>query len=174
MKDKEKKSSTQKRLDRIEKSIEKLSNIVLDLSAEIDKNKKSSEVDLDHKVYSETRDGAIEEIIDNFDFHKMHDVMVHLDWKWYKRNEPPTVEELVDEAVDQLRKAFNHLDTMPFDHYGFRENFTGSGGFDVWVCEKNDGKTRFAELKFVVEEWRVEPLECDPADDPECKEMYDD
>jgi hypothetical protein len=64
---------------------------------------------------------TIGQIIDRFDFGKVHDYMVHVDWKW--RGEMPTIDDLKRTAaillVDAMQSSAATLST-------------GTGGFRVY------------------------------------------
>lgn len=64
---------------------------------------------------------TIGQIIDRFDFQKVHDYMVQVDWKW--RGEIPTIDDLKGTAAILLVSAMqNSEETMS----------TGTGGFRVY------------------------------------------
>lgn len=154
-----KKKTTEQRLADLEANMRTIDNRLLHITNAIEKidfHKDEAEID---DRFPNTREGVIGDIIENFDFQRMSDVMRYLDWKWHNMDESPSEDDLAAEAEKQLKKAFKYLDDKEYDHYGYRENHTGCGGFDIWVCESKDGK-RWAHLKFVVEDWRVEPEDC--------------
>ena len=76
----------------------------------------------------------IDNIMDNFDFRKVHQAMKALNWKWDRIDEIPEEHELRKAARAVLRGAIA---------YGF----TGTGGFNARYL---DGTL---ELYFVVTEW---------------------
>jgi len=60
-------------------------------------------------------DRYIDEILDYFDFEKVHEVMLHLDWKWASiHGDPrvPTVDELKQEAEKLLREAWENKTSL--------------------------------------------------------------
>lgn len=153
------KKTTEQRLNALEAGMRKIDDRLLYITKAIEKMDTKPDEAYPYDRFPNTREGVIGDIIENFDFKKMSDVMGYLDWKWCGMNEPPSEDDLAKEAEKQLKDAFKHLDDKEYDHYGYRENRTGCGGFDVWVCESKDGK-RWAHLKFVVEDWNVEPEDC--------------
>jgi hypothetical protein len=82
----------------------------------------------------------IDNILDEFDFEKVHKAMVALDWVWvFAEDGVPTVGELRKAARLLLREAASR------DVY-----YTGSGGFRV---TKN---ADVLKLEFVLEQWEEE------------------
>jgi hypothetical protein len=81
----------------------------------------------------------VEEVLDSFDFNKVHRVMEFLCWTWANLDRVPTRSELVEEA----RRLLSELDGRPGVH--------GSGGLRA-SC-KEDGTL---SLKFILcESWSV-------------------
>lgn len=54
---------------------------------------------------SETEKEQISRVLEDFDFEKVHRVMVFLDWKWWT-GRTPTVPELIDTGTKLIRDAF--------------------------------------------------------------------
>jgi len=50
---------------------------------------------------------AIDNIIENFNWEKVHTAMVALDWRWQDDYEPPTTGALFRHAVDLLHYAYD-------------------------------------------------------------------
>lgn len=153
------KKTTEQRLGALEAGMNKIDERLTYITKAIEKMDTQPDEAYPDDRFPNTREGVIGDIIENFDFKKMSDVMGYLDWKWCGMDGPPSEDVLMAEAEKQLKKAFKYLDNKEYDHYGYRENHTGCGGFDIWVCESKDGK-RWADLKFVVDNWRVEPEDC--------------
>lgn len=78
----------------------------------------------------------IDEIMDEFDFDKVHRCMVALDWQWARLERIPEKPEIRKSARQQLRDAVER-------------GCGGTGGFRVMIDRKNGVLT----LSFVVEEW---------------------
>lgn len=54
----------------------------------------------------------IDEVIDNFDFVVVHDVMITLNWNWYRNGKKsvPSIKELKEEAKFLLEQSIiNHI-----------------------------------------------------------------
>lgn len=77
-----------------------------------------------------------EEIMKNFDFKKVHQIITFLDWKWYIDGEDriPSIPELKSQARKMIEDAF---DGICYSTGGFEtENYKG-----------------LLTLKFCLEEW---------------------
>ena len=84
-------------------------------------------------MLTEKQQEVIDEIMDNFDFEKVHKAMTALDWKWGKGI--PDVWELKKSARRLLKTSIEENTCI------------GTGGFLV----DKDGD--YISLKFVVAEW---------------------
>ena len=88
---------------------------------------------------------ALDNIMDSFDFDKVHKVMVFLNWKWANGNgglEVPEKYELRSEARRLLKMAIEEKTTV------------STGGFIAEYTEKE--KSGWMDLKFVVSKWDEE------------------
>ena len=88
----------------------------------------------------------IDDIMDNFDFEKVHETMALLGWRWVSRStqafEIPHVSELRKRARGLMQDAMgSHMPSYS----------TGTGGFQV-DKETIEGKT-YLSLSFVLTEW---------------------
>jgi len=87
----------------------------------------------------------IDEIIENFNFNNVHDVMKYTNWTWYEKVIVPPIEELKNKASDLLQEAYNG-----YFERGNGENYcVATGGFEASYMY-DDNKDCF-ELKFVLE-----------------------
>jgi hypothetical protein len=61
-----------------------------------------------------TKDEQIYDIINNFDFDKVHKVMVFLDWKWLQMRglETPSIPQLKDKAYELLSRVYDNTDSL--------------------------------------------------------------
>lgn len=83
---------------------------------------------------------TIEEVIENFDFVKVHKVMESLNWTWVNKNKIPSIKKMkkhVRELYEDCKK--NKLDCC------------SSGGFEVSIW-KEDGE-EIINVKFILEEF---------------------
>ena len=84
----------------------------------------------------------IEDIMENFDFQKVHDVMEQLDWKWaMSKNGVPTIDEMKHEAKRLLIDAC------------VERTCVATGGFRaVYEDDEPGGTDPYIGLEFIVEE----------------------
>lgn len=91
-------------------------------------------------------DKQCEEIFENFDWNKVHKVMVCVDWRWGWNNQIPTILEMQEKAKELLKTSFERCEKNG-------KYTTGTGGFDATVVSEDGFKT--AELKFVLTQWET-------------------
>lgn len=77
-----------------------------------------------------------DEIMDNFDFERVHKAMIALDWQWHSTNGVPDRPDLRRHARKALRDCVER-------------NIGTNGGFHVSI-DRNEG---VLSLSFIVEEW---------------------
>lgn len=85
---------------------------------------------------------CLDNIMDNFDFKKVHDVMEHLDWKWAGVGGVPTVDDLKEEAARLLWDVCNDSENC----------LIATGGFEA-SRDFEDPEDPLVELKFVLEQY---------------------
>lgn len=130
---------------------------------ELEARIKELEKKLDGKDLEMKRKLALQEILDNFDFEKVEKVCDFLNWQVYdssgKTASGEDVGSLVPVTVDILIRDTENFAKMcwkAFDTGEANEEYmVGSGPLELWWCECKEGV--FAHLKFVCEDWRVEP-----------------
>lgn len=84
----------------------------------------------------------IDEVINDFNFNRVHDVMEHMNWKW--SGEVPSIERLKTKASNLLQDAYiKYLINHTNEQYTIR-----TGGLEAYY-ENIDGEDYF-ELKFVL------------------------
>lgn len=92
------------------------------------------------------------EILNNFDFVKVHRVMSELDWTWNKNNKQfiPGVKELYEQVENLMDDAYiNWLQNGKQPE----NSIISTGGFEVtYLPEDDDGPDGFS-VKFVLEQW---------------------
>ena len=70
-------------------------------------------------------EAMVTQVMENFDFEKVHNVMLYLDWRWTVENEERTVPSLY-----RLMKIADSLLRDAANHYGDQEFYSvGTGGF---------------------------------------------
>jgi len=90
--------------------------------------------------YYEMWQPKIDEVMDNFDFERVHRVMTFLDWKWHSSEmSVPTIPDMRVQVRRLIRDAINLYATG-------RDATIGTGGFSVTV----DGGIH---VQFILDEW---------------------
>ena len=93
-----------------------------------------------------TLEQHIEEVMDWFDFEKVHRVMTMLDWKWANTGGVPEIPDLRKRVRDLMRSLWNSEDVCH-----------GTGGFMVRLY-REENWTRFS-VAFQVADWNSEDAE---------------
>lgn len=88
----------------------------------------------------------IEDILDEFDFHKVQKAMEALNWTWATSDGVPTIGELRRCARRLLNYAVQVDSSFP-------DYSTATGGFEVSRNLYPNHAKRYYSLKFVVSEW---------------------
>lgn len=104
-----------------------------------------------------TIDDQINEIIINFDFKKVYNVMRFLDWTWYGYKSSPTVDMLKEAAKKRLRNVYQ----LTLDSNYKESHYVSSGGLRG-VCTKylkNDEDIFVFELHFDCVNWDSNPFD---------------
>jgi hypothetical protein len=83
-------------------------------------------------------------VVNNFDFSKVYQVMNILDWTWYDSGETPSQSKLIEGATQVFESALNKFSKNKNNE----EIRMGSGGFYVSIFSI----TEIVVLEFVVEE----------------------
>jgi hypothetical protein len=104
------------------------------------------------EVKKEPLEKMIDEIMDEFNFARVHKAMVALEWKW--RGQIPSMDDLRDQAIYLLRGAAKaRLGDYKDTHWELGV-IHGTGGFQATAfCDKNKTRITGLDLKFVVAEW---------------------
>lgn len=99
----------------------------------------------------------IDEIMDNFNFHKVHKVMKCLNWKWtFSENGVPEIYELKEEARRLLNECLYSIIKHGEDSWSI-----ATGGFRVHATNYKDAEVGDDDfhiglsLSFEVEEWNA-------------------
>lgn len=89
------------------------------------------------------------DIINHFDFLKVHLVMVGIGWTWYP-NGTPSVDELRFAARERIESVIKNclLDAKPDQEY-----ISSSGGLKATAIKNDYGQITFLELEFVLTSW---------------------
>ena len=91
------------------------------------------------------------DIINNFDFQKVHDVMKHLNWTWYPKG-IPTVDNIIFGAREKIESVIKVclLEAKPDEEY-----FVSSGGLKATAIKNKYGQITFLQLEFVLTSWEI-------------------
>jgi hypothetical protein len=89
------------------------------------------------------------DIINNFDFEKVHNTMNHLDWSWYSIG-IPTVDDLRFAARERIESVIKSClsDANPNEEY-----ISSSGGLKATAIKDDYGQITFLQLEFVLTSW---------------------
>jgi hypothetical protein len=107
------------------------------------------------KIFFDPVGAMINEILDEFNFAKVHKTMVALDWKWLDNKERiPNLDELRKEAEYLLKRAAElRLGTLSDEHWEVGIACC-TGGFQAKAyCDEDKTKITALDLKFIVTEW---------------------
>lgn len=99
--------------------------------------------------YNEQIEKDIQEIMDEFDWEKVHKTMLYLDWKWFGKG-VPSVELLKNRARSLLEYSIDAILTSGKKKY---KMCTSTGGFEATARKYKDEDKIYMELKFVLVNW---------------------
>jgi hypothetical protein len=110
------------------------------------------------KVYLDPVNQMVDEIMEEFNFAKVHKAMEHLGWGWASaKNIIPTIDELRKEAERLLRGAAESRLTQFKNEHWELGIINSTGGFSATAyCDKDKTKITSLSLQFVVSEWDSE------------------
>jgi hypothetical protein len=102
----------------------------------------------------------IDEIMEEFDFHKVFRTMDALDWKWRTVSDgkgTPSIDDLRETAEYLLRGVSkSRLDDFKDSHWELGI-INATGGFQATAyCDEDKTKITALSLQFVVTEWNVD------------------
>ena len=91
------------------------------------------------------------DIMNNFDFPKVHVVMKSLHWTWFPKG-VPTVDDIIFSARERIESVIKAclLDAKPEEEY-----FVSSGGLKATVWKNRYGQITNIQLDFILTEWNV-------------------
>ena len=107
------------------------------------------------KVYLDPVNKMIDDIMEEFDFHKVQLTMDYLGWKWV--GEYVTIDMLKEEAR-RLLKGAAEARLGKYKNFHWEQPITHStGGFQAMAfCDEDKTKITALDLKFVLTEWDAE------------------
>jgi hypothetical protein len=107
------------------------------------------------KIYFDPINEMIDNIMDEFDFAKVHMTMDYLGWKWVGQD--VTIAMLRDEARRLLKGAAQSRLGNFINLYWELGITNGTGGFQATAyCDETKTKITGLDLKFVLTEWDSE------------------
>jgi aerobic-type carbon monoxide dehydrogenase small subunit (CoxS/CutS family) len=89
---------------------------------------------------------SVPNILESFDFEKVHKVMTFLDWRWADHNRVPTVEELKSAAYELMHESIRLFAENGRPQSGM---CVSTGGFSANVVVFSSGHTRLQLLFYV-------------------------
>ena len=89
----------------------------------------------------------IDDILDNFEFERMHKVMKYLDWKWATTSGVPSVSDLRRKARSLLKDTIEALQIN-------KQYYCATGGLAVTGVDCDDGL--YLRLDFVLTSWEAD------------------
>ena len=100
---------------------------------------------------SESIENMIENIMENFDFHKCYITMKFLKWRWGLQNEPVTIERLKEAARNRMEDTVRYArETEGSPNSPF---YTSTGGLKCTVWKNRYGHIVQINLEFILTEW---------------------
>lgn len=104
------------------------------------------------KVYFDPVNKMIDEIMEEFDFHKVQMAMEYVGWKW--AGEHVTIEMLKETAKRLLNTAAKIRLSDYKDSHWEQGIMSATGGFQATAfCNESKSKVDMLDLKFVLTEW---------------------
>jgi len=94
----------------------------------------------------------IANILNEFDFDRVHQAMICLGWEWYFTG-VPTIDELRDGARERIDSAIKGCLKEGNDNKSYSSS---SGGLKATVEKNTCGQIDFIELEFVLTSWDSE------------------
>jgi hypothetical protein len=104
------------------------------------------------KVYLDPVNKYIDDIMENFNFERVHQTMEALNWKWV--GQKPSMDDLREQAERLLRGAVkSRLGDYKKSHWELGI-INATGGFQATAfCDESKTRITGLDLKFVVSEW---------------------
>jgi hypothetical protein len=94
-----------------------------------------------NRIMNKDKQEILDAIMDEFNFHSVHEVMEHLNWRW-GLEDVPTVGELRKCARKLLKRVLTDKDVT----------FSATGGFRAQGNQEKD----WARLSFELESWEAD------------------
>lgn len=105
------------------------------------------------KDYKKKWDVAVQEVMNEFDFENMHNIMVLLKWSWYSHG-VPTISEIEETALVLFDKLYKEVrDLTKEEKLELRTTYVKSGGLSaqVYFFKDDDSGSIEEELSLIFE-----------------------
>ena len=101
----------------------------------------------------------VNEVLAQFDFERVKEVMDALDWCWAENERTPTMRELKEEAEHHLYSAIEQATNPNNTEHHEVGWMSASGGFEAMAWKNEDGTLARVRLEFVVADWSADDSE---------------
>ena len=92
----------------------------------------------------------MDEILDNFDFVKCHDVMSKIGWTWFLEPSAPSIERIKESARNRMMDAIKVCKDGESHKSSY---FSSSGGLKATTWKNRYGHIEGIRLEFVLTDW---------------------
>lgn len=93
------------------------------------------------------KEKAVEDILENLDFDKIHKVMTFLDWKWFDSEEVPTIGKICTTVQKNLSKTIDEAVEKG------ENRTTKTGGFAYYVDLNEEKELDYVQVIFELTNW---------------------
>jgi hypothetical protein len=90
----------------------------------------------------------VDDILENFNFQRCHNVMKHLKWSWALTG-VPSIEELKESSIERLERAIEYVKTKEVKD----SCYVSSGGIKATAYKNRYNRIVMLHLEFVLTEW---------------------
>ncbi len=97
----------------------------------------------------------INEVLAHFDFEKVNQTMIALNWTWYGKG-IPTMQQLKEAAEHHMNSAIEQVLSPNNKEHHDVGWISASGGFKAMAWKTKKGKLKRIQLEFIVSEWDAE------------------
>lgn len=101
------------------------------------------------------KENSVNEILEEFDFNRVHCVMEFLEWEWVDHDSghyyKPSISKMTETCRRYLEFVWDRVDSEGKDS----ETTMSSGGFQVYACRFTENNEDFinVSLSFIIEKW---------------------
>lgn len=101
----------------------------------------------------------LDDIMMNFDFKKVHDIMQFLNWTWFNKNNTytvPTIDEIRSSAKALCLECIDRHIDLRKDNPGIYSYAMGTGGLRVVTLYDEEDDNWNVELSFEAAQWNCD------------------